>query len=173
MKARKRPRDKGSRGEREVVDIFRRHGYEGTMRAPGSGALRSYGAGDLSPFPGDLLVKRTQVDRPLKLIVEVKYDERVEAGGLRTLPGSTFLKATLRDLGKLTDQHNERTIGGGYKWPLLVARANLHPWRFFLREFDFLDTLHADPLRGFGLFGWVEIPEDLLFEIFMERIGDG
>jgi len=151
MRARKRPRDKGSRGEREVVAMFRSAGWDRAARSPGSGSIRPFGAGDMSPWPGDLCFVEPW-------LVEVKYDERVEEGGVRTWAGSTFVKATLRDLEKLWVRH-AGIVGRAAPKPVLFARANLAPWRVWVPT-SLLGSWHL-PLESHT---WVEITPDLFFE---------
>lgn len=55
-------RDKGIRGEREVADVFRRHGFD-CDRTPNSGGLRILGD-LLGTVPAHLEVKRQETARP-------------------------------------------------------------------------------------------------------------
>ena len=147
--------EKGARGEREVVAMFRDAGWHGTMRAPGSGSLRSYGAGSPSPFPGDIIVKRGEYERTEPWIVEVKYDERLADGGVRTWQGSTFIMATLRDLAKETDR--TKIIGRPSNVPVLFARSARIPWQVWVREFPPVSAFVATE-------GWFRITPEDFFE---------
>jgi hypothetical protein len=133
---------KGKRGEREVVTQFRLHGFPKAARTPGSGSLRPYGAGDASPWPGDIYGVEPY-------LVEVKYDEKVEAGGVRSWPGRGFIQGVLRDLDKLA---NRKIIGKPSPIPVLFARANFHPWRVWVRD----DWMGVDVVRSEPP-GWIEI----------------
>lgn len=139
--------------------MFRAAGFDRAARSPGSGSIRPYGAGDMSPWPGDLCF----VD---PWMVEVKYDERVEAGGERTWPGSTFVKGTLRDLAKLQRQH-AAIVGRYAPIPVLFARANLHPWRVWIPESLFL--MGSDSSLGYHPGAWVEVTPWAFFEEVVPR----
>jgi hypothetical protein len=146
--------------------MFRAAGYDRACRSPGSGAIRPYGAGDMSPWPGDLAFTGP-------FMVEVKYDERVwNQGGGKTWIGSTFIRKTLRDLDKLAAR---RVIGKPRPIPVLFARSNLKPWRVFVRAAD-LDNVLFDPPFTFVQFPghgeWAEIPPDVFFDLFPARFDD-
>lgn len=144
---------KGKRGEREVVTLWRQHGWPKAARSPGSGALRPYGAGDLSPWPGDLIGTEPW-------IVEVKYDERVYARS-RGWWGSGFLRQVLEDLGKLADRHASVIGRREPPVPVLFARSNHRPWRVFVPEPVFRRAYGLGP-AGDG--GWVEVFVTQFFE---------
>lgn len=157
---------KGSKGEREVVAMFRAAGFDRAARSPGSGSLRPYGAGDMSPWPGDLAFVTP-------FMVEVKYDERVEAGGVRTWPGSTFVKATLRDLAQLQRQHAS-IVGRRAAIPVLFARANLHPWRVWVNTLTFHKTYWRMEDEWFlpATVAWAEITPEMFFSEVVPRVRD-
>jgi hypothetical protein len=155
-------KQKGARGEAEVVEMFRANGYAKAARSPGSGAMRPYGAGDLSPWPGDLIGVEP-------FLVEVKYDERVYAQGdviQRTWAGSPFIKVTLRALEKLADRHNG-IVGGTRVIPVLFARSNMKGWRVFIPQTVFLDEVQAgEPcVQGFPDPTYVEVSPDDFFSL--------
>lgn len=157
-----RSHEKGARGEREVVAMFRAAGYLGTMRAPGSGSLRSYGAGSPSPFPGDIIVKLDEYAQPEPWLVEVKYDERYAEGGTRTWQGSTFLMATLRALAKEADR--TKVIGRPRAAPVLFVRSARRPWRVWIPEgVMWSQFLWSDQQRLAGT-GWMEVEPEVFFE---------
>ena len=148
-------KNKGRQGEIEVMHLFRDAGYTDAARAPGSGAYRPYGAGDLSPWPGDLAFVRPW-------LVEVKYAEASIAGGTKTWSGSTFIKATLRDLGKLADRRNAQPGRRHRDIPVLFTRANFEPWRVFVRDGVFREATvpgfpHPDR--------WVEVDARFFFDV--------
>lgn len=118
-------RSKGQKGEREVVALFRANGYPDAVRSPGSGALRSSGAGSLSPWPGDLA-------RVKPWLIEVKRTEKSHTGTGKTWPGSTFVKGTLRDLIQLAEYHQRLTTPTPTMIPALFIRGALEPWRVFV-----------------------------------------
>lgn len=121
----KASRRKGKDAEREVARIFRHYGYEKAAPTPGSGGLRPYGAGDLSPFPGDLFGCEP-------FLVEVKRDERAGSPS-HGWTGEAFVRATLKDLSKLATRHNA-VVGGSLVVPILVVRASYDPWTFYAPE---------------------------------------
>lgn len=159
-------RDKGSRGEKEVVQMFRVAGWPDACRSPGSGSLRPWGAGDMSPWPGDLAYTNP-------FIVEVKYDEKVYRQGekvKRTWVGSAFLREKLRDLTKLGARHNG-IVGAHPQYPVLFARSNLKPWRVFVDEPTFAKawgvTFSVDRAT------WVEITPEEFFEVVVPSVLTG
>lgn len=85
--------------------------------------MRPYGAGDLSPWPGDLAFTNP-------FIVEVKRDERANAPS-RGHPGESFIRGVLREHSALTRRHSG-IVGGSRRIAVLVARASLQPWSFFV-----------------------------------------
>lgn len=140
--------------------MFRSEGWAGTMRAPGSGSLRSYGAGSPSPFPGDIIVKRDEYAPTEPLLVEVKYDERYAEGGTRTWQGSTFVMATLRALDK--EATRTKVIGRPRATPVLFVRSARRPWAIWVPEYVLWSMfLWSDRWRAGD--GWVEITPDLFF----------
>ena len=149
-------KNKGRQGEIEVMHMFRDAGYTDAARAPGSGAYRPYGSGDLSPWPGDLAFVKPW-------LVEVKYAEASVAGGERTWPGSTFIKATLRDLSKLADRRNAQFGIRVREIPVLFTRANFEPWRVFVRDHVFHGPLTED-VRG-EVDRWVEVDQYFFFAV--------
>ena len=148
-----KPRSKGQRGEREVAHLWRMAGYLRACPTPGSGGLRPYGAGDLSPWPGDIAFIRPW-------LCEVKFDEHVKDHS-RGWVGSSFVRARLRELTKLADRH---IIGAVRPRPVLFARGSFEDWRVFVPAADFLlwcgtYILNADPHE------WVELSTSQFFEL--------
>lgn len=115
-------RTKGGRGEKEVSAIWRSWGFEKAVATPGSGGLRPAGAGDLSPWPGD-------IHAVAPFLVEVKYDERVKQNS-RGWTGEAFIRQTARDLEKLWARH-DAVVGGPKSYPVIMARANFMAWDFW------------------------------------------
>ncbi len=141
---------KGQRGEREAAAYWQTLGFPDACRSPGSGAIRSWGAGDLSPWPGDLAFTGP-------FLVEVKYDERMKVRGRSGVMGEAFIRQTARALEKLSKRH-EGTVGRRHRTvPVIQARGSLEPWRFFVRESDFRRFLGAAPLLVPTQPLWVEL----------------
>lgn len=148
-------RNKGRKGESEVVRLFRAAGFEKAARSPMSGGLRPYGAGDLSPWPGDLIGVEPW-------IVEVKRDERMDAPS-RGWTGSGFVRGVLRDLQALQARH-AAVVGKANPRAVLVARASFSPWRFFVCERDFRDWVGASREETAGQ-GYVELDASEFFSL--------
>ena len=160
-------RSKGQKGEREVVARYRANGYPDAVRSPGSGALRSSGAGSLSPWPGDLA-------RVRPWLVEVKRDERSHATGekvQRTWPGSTFIRKTLRDLDQLARFHEGMTTPRVNVVPVLWVRGGQEPWRVVVRDFRFRVGIGAQTDLG-DIGRWVEVPEWFYWEHIVPPVRD-
>lgn len=146
-----RSRDKGKRGEREVALLWKMAGYLRACPTPGSGGLRPYGAGDTSPWPGDIAFIQPW-------LCEVKFDEKVKAPS-RGWAGQSFVRRTLRDLDKLASRH---IIGGAKLRPCLFARASFEEWHVWAREAEVLPWLG---LHWPSTDGWVELTTDQFFEL--------
>lgn len=163
-------RSKGQKGEREVVALFRANGYPDAVRSPGSGALRSSGAGSLSPWPGDLA-------RVRPWLIEVKRRESSHETGekvRRTWPGSSFIRSTLRDLTKLADYHQRMITPRPNVVPVLFIRGAHEPWRVFVTEYRFqmeMSSMTAG-MPPFAATGWVEITVPFFFEHIVPPVRD-
>lgn len=159
-------RTKGQRGEREAAAFWQSLGFERACRSPGSGAIRSWGAGDLSPWPGDLAFTGS-------FLVEVKFDERMKVRGRSGVAGEAFVRQTGRALQKLAKRHNG-TVGARHRTiPVLQARASWEPWRWFVDESDlrvFLGLPHPDGLQE-PVGALVEVSE-FLFREFVGVLGE-
>ena len=107
----KASRDKGKRGEREVVDLFKARGLRARRTAQVDGGLSS-----------DVLVE----DRP-SLHVEVKRYAKVAA--------VRFLEQAERDAAARAD------LTGKDREPVLFFREDGGPWRVMLNPDLFLDLL--------------------------------
>lgn len=153
MKSRGR-RQKGRRGEREVAAMWRAAGWSKAVPTPGSGGLRPHGAGDLSPWPGDIWGIEPW-------LCEVKYDEHVYAPSWGWV-GESFIRATLTDLRKLYSRH-AGIIGRADPVPALFARSNLRPWRVFVPDWAVVEAwgLSDGFVDGDG---WVELEADQFFD---------
>lgn len=93
----KRARQRGKQGETEVVKLWRTAGWTWAARSPGSGSLRPYGSGDVSPWPGDIIGVQPW-------LVEVKLAQASTAPS-REWPGSAFTRKTMHDLLQLSSRH--------------------------------------------------------------------
>lgn len=153
--AAKNVRQKGKAGEREVVELWRAHGWPRAARSPGSGAVRPYGAGDMSPWPGDLFGTRPW-------LVEVKFDEKVKAHS-RGWEGEAFIRSTLKGLAKLSLRHNA-VVGAGRVLPVLFARGTLRAWRVFVPSPLFVARFGGSP--NHSDVSWTEIDVEDFFEHF-------
>lgn len=117
---------KGKRGEREVVAYWRLYGWDKAHRSPGSGALRPYGARDLSPYPCDVV-------GIAPFMCEVKYDERARKAG-RGWPGQAFVKATLKDLQTTWFAH-AGVVGSRHDpIPCAFVRGSFEDWTVWVPE---------------------------------------
>lgn len=150
-------RTKGKRGEKEVAHLWRLAGWEKACPTPGSGGLRPFGAGDLSPWPGD-------IHGIAPWLCEVKYDEKVGRPG-RGWQGEGFIRATLKDLEKLWTRHS-LIVGAEDPMPVLFARANLMWWRVFIPSSMLIETYGRPQTVGWDPNEWVEIGTDEFFEHF-------
>jgi len=151
-------RRKGKRGEKEVAALWRACGWPDAVPTPGSGGLRPSGAGDLSPWPGDIA-------RVRPWLVEVKFDENVKRPG-RGIQGEGFIRRTLIDLEKLEMRHS-LVAGAARSLPVLFARANLTYWRVFVPAWLFARTFGIEQTMTWGADEWIELPDvDIFFEHF-------
>lgn len=154
-------RTKGQRGEREAAAIWKSLGFPKACRSPGSGAIRSWGAGDLSPWPGDLAFTGP-------FLVEVKYDERMRVPGRSGVVGEAFVRQTARALEKLAKRHNG-TVGARHRTiPVLMARGSWEPWRYFVAESDLRGWLGVESPTLEGSV-WVEL-DGLTFPDFVAAL---
>lgn len=118
--------EKGKRGEREVVRLWLAYGWPEAVRSPSSGGIRPYGAGSLSPWPGD-------VANIQPWICEVKHDEELRRPSRNGWVGEGFTRRTLVELEKLWARH-AGTIGKRVTpMPVLFARPSYEDWRVFVQ----------------------------------------
>lgn len=153
-----RPRPKGKRGELEVVQLWRQAGWTGAFRTPNSGGLRPFGAGDLSPWPGD-------IGGIKPWLCEVKYDERVKAPS-RGWTGEAFIRRTLKDLDHLAIRHSF-IVGATRPRPVLFARGSFEFWRVFVPEHELRPWI-GDDFHGFVEPVYVELTPPMFFELAHE-----
>lgn len=150
-------RDKGKRAEREVARLWRFNGWPKAVPTPGSGGLRPFGAGDLSPWPGD-------IHGCAPWLIEVKWDEKVKLPS-RGWVGEAFIRLTLKALDKLATRH-AGIVGAEDPIPVLFARGNLEWWRVFIPSWLFIETYGRPQTVGWDPNEWVEIGTDEFFEHF-------
>jgi len=150
-------KNKGSKGEGEVVKAWRSHGWTDAARSPGSGALRPY-PGDVSPWPGDLIGTGPW-------LVEVKRNERdllrpARGGGW---PGDAFVRGVARELRSLSALHLKTNPLARVR-PCLWTRANLQAWTVWVPD-EVLDlamgAAYGPPPAGADL--WVGIDAEFFF----------
>ena len=148
---------KGKRGEREVAALWREYGWPKAVPTPGSGGLRPHGAGDLSPWPGD-------IHGIAPWLCEVKYDEKVRDPS-RGWQGEAFIRATLKDLQKLSDRH-AGIVGAEDPLPVLFARGSFEWWRVFVPASHFIETYGRPQTVAWTPEEWAEVGTDEFFEHF-------
>lgn len=107
---------KGAAGEREVVEMWRAHGWPRARRNPGSGSWRPYGIAGEAPMPGDI----GDVD---PFLVEVKLDKEMARPGMRSgIRGEGFVRRTLTGL---VDLALDRPEGVPKPIPIMFGRPGL------------------------------------------------
>lgn len=155
-------RGKGRRGEREVAATWRARGYTRAAPTPGSGGMRPYGAGDLSPWPGDIWGIEPW-------LCEVKFDEHVtDPSGrsqTRGWDGSGFVREVLRSLQALWGRHNGIIGRREEMLPVLAARASFQAWRWFVPDWLFAEWAMPERAGFFDAESWVELREEEFFEL--------
>lgn len=145
--------EKGKRGEREVVHLWVAYGWDDAVKSPSSGGIRRYGAGDLSPWPGD-------VAGISPWICEVKHDEELKRPSRNGWVGEGFTRRTLIDLEKLWARH-AGTIGKRVApIPVLFARPTYEDWRVFVQATVFEAAVGA----SLGGSGWVQLYPEQFFD---------
>lgn len=147
-------RTKGKQGEREAAAMWRHHGWGAACPSPGSGGMRPYGAGDLSPWPGDL-------HGVSPWLVEVKRDEKLAATS-RTFQGHGFVRGVLRSLAALWIRH-AGVVGGARPLPVMMGRSNFDAWRFFVPVWLLEEWLGTKMPSGSE--EWVELEESEFFSL--------
>jgi len=145
--------DKGKRGEREVVHLWISYGWDGAVRSPSSGGIRRYGAGDLSPWPGDVAGIQPW-------ICEVKHDEELKRPSRDGWVGEGFTRRTLIDLHKLWVRHAGIIGKRVAPIPVLFARPSYEDWRVFVQAFVFEAAAGA----SIGGDGWVQLTPEQFFD---------
>lgn len=149
--------DKGKRGEREVVHLWLNYGWEEAVKSPNSGGIRRYGAGDISPWPGDI----AGID---PWICEVKHDEELKRPSRNGWVGEGFTRRTLVSLEKLWARH-AGTIGKRVApIPVLFARPSYEDWRVFVQATTFLHAAGWSVLFAVDGAEWIQLTPDQFFE---------
>lgn len=158
----RRRRQRGKRGEREVVHLWRANGWTGAYRQPGSGALRR--EGEPPPLPGD-------IGGVWPWLVEVKFDVRSSRPS-RGWTGEAFIRSTLR---RLTSTWRVTLVTGGEVMkPVLFVRSDAahgervkDAWRVFVPSLLFRLTFNLPPiLEEEAMRDWVEISVPMFFAEF-------
>lgn len=172
-------RSRGKDAEREVVRLFRRHGWHDALRTPGSGSWRPYGSADSSPFPLDVISGWPESWVGYKSppagpwVVEVKLNNGAYAQtpkGGRGWVGEAFIRGVARKVAsqhaRISDRVNPRNMD---VYPAIFARGSRMPWRVYVPIWCFERAFFPE----FGQFdkdGWVELDQGTFFADVAEQV---